>query len=124
MSLGFMLQKKKGGGTDNNYGFSSAAKGSNSNPMLMMMAMMTGEGVPESNFKNSKLRRDLLVSGDQIGQIFSCMDWNLPNQTVSFWMCNDLFEQFRDYQFKMIRTDGWFCLPHSDVKLGDAKRIG
>ena len=121
MSLGFMLQKKKGGGE---YDIKTAAgNGNNVNPMFMMMAMMQGNGMPGQN-KPSKLRRDLLSSGDEIGHVFSCMKWDLSNQTASFWMCEDVFEKFSAYHFRLIRTDGWFCLPHRAVKLGDAKRIG
>lgn len=121
MSLGFMLQEKKGGGE---YDISTAASnGNNGNPMFMMMAMMQGNGMPGQK-KPSKLRRDLLSSGDEIGHVFSCMNWDLSNQTASFWMCEDVFEKFSAYRFRLIRTDGWFCLPHGDAKLGDAKRIG
>ena len=48
----------------------------------------------------------------------------VTKQTASFWMCEDVFENFSDYHFRLVRTDGWFCLPHGDAKLGDAKRIG
>ncbi len=121
MSLGFMLQKKKVSGE---YDISTAAgNGNNGNPMFMMMAMMQGNGMPGQS-KPSKLRRDLLSSGDEIGHVFSCMNWDLSNQTASFWMCEDVFEKFSAYHFRLIRTDGWFCLPHGDAKLGDAKRVG
>ncbi len=121
MSLGFMLQKKKG---SSEYGISTAAgNGNNGNPMFMMMAMMQGNGMSGQK-KPSKLRRDLLSSGDEIGHVFSCINWDLSNQTASFWMCEDVFEKLSAYRFRLIRTDGWFCLPHGDAKLGDAKRIG
>lgn len=121
MSLGFMLQKKKG---SDEYDISTAAgNGNNGNPMFMMMAMMQGGGMPGQK-KSSKLRRDLLSSGDEIGHVFSCMNWDLSSQTASFWMCEDVFEKFSAYRFRLIRTDGWFCLPHGDAKLGDAKRMG
>jgi len=119
MSLGFMLQKTKVRG---DYDITTAARNNNNgNPMFMMMAMMQGGGMPGSQKKPSKLRRDLLSSGDEIGHVFSCMNWDLANQTASFWMCEDVFEKFSDYHFRLIRTDGWFCLPHGDAKLGDAK---
>ena len=122
MSLGFMLQEKKG---SSEYGIGTAASnGNNGFSMFMMMSMMQGRGVPGGQKNPSKLRRDLLLSGDEIGHVFSCMDWNLENQTASFWMCEDVFEKFSSYRFRLIRTDGWFCLPHGDAKLGDAKRIG
>jgi len=122
MSLGFMLQKEKGSGE---YDIRTAASnGNNGDPMFMMMAMMQGGGMPGGQKKPSKLRRDLLSSGDKIGHVFSCMNWDLSNQSASFWMCEDVFEKFSAYCFRLIRTDGWFCLPHGDAKLGDTKRIG
>lgn len=121
MCLGFMLQKEKVSGE---YGIGTAASnGNNGFSMFMMMSMMQGRGVPGGQKNPSKLRRDLLLSGDEIGHVFSCMNWNLVNQTASFWMCEDVFEKFRAYRFRLIRTDGWFCLPHGDATLGDAKRI-
>ena len=118
MSLGFMLQKSK----ENEYKISTAASSGNGNPMAMMMSMMSGGGMPGGRKKPSKLRRDLLSFGSKIGQVFSCMQWNLETQTVSFWMCDDVFEALKTHYFKLIRTDGWFILPHSDVILGDATK--
>ena len=82
------------------------------NPMFMMMAMMQGGEMTGSQKKKSKLRQDLLSSGDKIGHVFSCVHWNLTNQTASFWLCDDVFEKFSGYFFHLIRTDGWFILPH------------
>ena len=45
------------------------------------------------------------------------MQWNLETQTVSFWMCDEVFEGLKDYYFKLIRTDGWFILPHKEMSL-------
>lgn len=93
-------------------------------PMARMMAMMGGPGAmpPGMSKKKSKLRKDLLDRGSAIGHIFSCMEWNIKTGTVTFWLCDDLFEQFKDYTFSLIRTDGWFKIPHRVVRLGDAKR--
>jgi hypothetical protein len=107
MSLGFMLQKTKVRG---DYDITAAAR--------------NNKGMLGGSQKKSKLRRDLLLSGDEIGHVFSCMNWDLTKQTASFWMCEDVFENFSDYHFRLVRTDGWFCLPHGDAKLGDANRIG
>lgn len=107
MSLGFMLQKTTVRGE---YDITAAAR--------------NNKGMLGSQKKSSQLRRDLLLSGDEIGHVFSCMNWDLTKQTASFWMCEDVFENFSDYHFRLVRTDGWFCLPHGDAKLGDAKRIG
>ena len=118
MNLGFMLLKNE----SSDYGIStSASDGGNTNPMFMMMAMMQG-GMPGRQKKQSKLRRDLLSSGDKVGHVFSCMNWNLANQTASFWLCDDVFDKFSDYHFQLIRTDGWFILPHKAAKLGDAMK--
>jgi hypothetical protein len=100
---------------------SSSAKSRTGNPFMMMMAMMGDKDMLEGKkMTPSKLRKDLLSSGDQIGHIFSSIKWDLPTQTVSFWMCDDIFQKFKDYHFSLIRTDGWYCLPHGAVKLGDA----
>ena len=37
-------------------------------------------------------------------------------------MCNDIFEKFKAFAFTLIRTDGWFQLPHDAALLGDAER--
>jgi hypothetical protein len=104
MSLGFMLHKKSG--ASDVYDISSSAKSGNGNPMLMMNGSMRGREMTES-----KLRRDLLAFGDKIGHIFSCMNWDLTRQTASFWMCDDVFEQFKDNNFSLIRAmDGTACL--------------
>ncbi|KAL7553951.1 hypothetical protein ACHAWF_017877 [Thalassiosira exigua] len=119
MSMGFILQKEK----ESEYSISTGASNSNGNPMLMMMSMMGGGGGMSGKGKSSKLRQALLSSGDKAGHVFSCMQWNLETQTVTFWMCEDAFEQFQHHYLKLIRTDGWFILPHNTVMLGDAKRI-
>lgn len=120
MSLGFILQKSK----ENEYKISTAASTGGGNPMMMMMAMMNGGGDGMSGGKkSSKLRQALLSSGSKIGHVFSSMKWNLKTQTVSFWMCDDVFEKLKTHYFKLIRTDGWFILPHGDVKLEDAERM-
>lgn len=40
----------------------------------------------------SKLRNALLDSGDEIGHVFSCMQWNVETQTVPFFMSDDLLD--------------------------------
>jgi hypothetical protein len=89
MSLGFMLQKTTVRGE---YDITTAARNNN--------GMLGGQK------KSSKLRRDLLLSGDEIGHVFSCMNWDLSKQTASFWLCEDVFENFSDYHFRLVRTDG------------------
>ena len=79
--------------------------------------------MPERKLKHSKLRKALLDSGDAVGHVFSCMKWNLETQTASFWMCEDMFEKFKNYAFTLIRTDGWFQMPHSHVILADATQV-
>ena len=116
--LGFMLQKQL-----TKYDISSGASDGNANPMAMMMSMMGGGGMPERKLKHSKLRKALLDSGDAVGHVFSCMKWNLETQTASFWMCEDMFEKFKNYAFTLIRTDGWFQMPHSHVILADATQV-
>ena len=119
LALGFMLQKQRG----IKYNLQTGANDGSSNPMAMMMSRMGGGGASARQFKSSKLRKALLDSGDSIGHVFSCMQWNLETQTASFWMCDDLFVKFKNYAFTLIRTDGWFQMPHSDVILGDAKLV-
>jgi len=89
MALGFMLQKTKVRGE---YDITTAARLNN--------------GMQGGQKKSSKLRRDLLLSGDEIGHVFSCMNWDLSKQTASFWLCEDVFENFSDYHFRLVRTDG------------------
>ena len=86
------------------------------------MAGMGGGGMPGMNKKTSKLRKALLESGDMIGHVFSCMQWDLRNQIASFWMCDDMFQKYKNYSFSIIRTDGWFQIPHEEVRLSSAKR--
>jgi len=88
-----------------------------------MMAMMAGDkGIHWQQNKTSKLRKALLQSGDEIGHVFSSVQWNLEETTASFWMCDSVFEKYKDYGFTLIRTDSWYCLGHDDVKLGNATR--
>lgn len=119
-SLGFMLAKS----SEVEFDICTGASSGRSNPMFMMMSMMNeGRGGMPSSTKTSELRQALLSSGDDIGHVFSCMEWDLDTQTVTFWMCDDLFDKFKSYHFKLIRVDGWFTLPHDEALLGDATRI-
>ena len=126
-SLGFRLRKRREGSSGGlaRYDITTGASDGGQNPMAMMMAMMGGGQMPGMHGmmkKRSKLRQDLLDSGTSVGHVFSCMMWHLDRQLVYFWMCDDMFEQFQDYEFSLIRTDGWFAIPHKRVRLGDAIR--
>ena len=113
-ALGFLLQKQEG----IFYNISTGANEGNDNPMAMMVSMMGG---PNMTKQKSKLRQALLDRGSAIGHVFSCMEWNNQTQTVSIWMCDDIFDRCKDYDFSLIRTDGWFQITHVDVRLGNAK---
>eukprot|EP00578_Thalassiosira_sp_NH16_P030003 CAMPEP_0181080430 /NCGR_PEP_ID=MMETSP1071-20121207/2563_1 /TAXON_ID=35127 /ORGANISM="Thalassiosira sp., Strain NH16" /LENGTH=1044 /DNA_ID=CAMNT_0023161907 /DNA_START=65 /DNA_END=3199 /DNA_ORIENTATION=- len=120
VSLGFMLSipggKKK-------FDISSGASDGNTNPMMsFLMAGM--DGMADMKTRSSKLRKALLGSGSFVGHVFSCMQWDLSTQTASFVMCDDMFNKYRNYSFTLIRTDGWFQIPHGEARLGDAIHIG
>ena len=101
-ALGFLLQKCR----DTRYNISTGASSGDMDPMAMMMAQMRPDMGMAGMMKKSKLRKALLDQGSAIGHVFSCVKWDIKTQKVSFWMCDDLFNKFKDYSFVLIRTDG------------------
>ena len=88
-----------------------------------MMSMMMGGAMMSNQTQESKLRRALLDKGQSTGHLFSCVQFDKRDNSISFWMCEDIFEKYASHQISIIRTDGWFRLQWSKQKLGDCKRV-
>jgi len=106
--IGFILEKKK----------NKAYRSQGSLGMMAMYAEMFG-GEPDQA-KPGQLRDDLLNKGNRIGHLFSSMQYNLKARKVSFDMCEDVFEQHKDFYLSLVRTDSWQILDHANVFLRDA----
>eukprot|EP00978_Attheya_sp_CCMP212_P006485 scaffold14886_cov44-Attheya_sp.AAC.3 len=119
-SLGFLLEKKKNPDFDAPDDFMSGF------PSFMSMMICGDMGDTEP----SKLRQALLKNGSHAGHLFSCVDFrDSPsdasdnNCTLTFWMCQDVYEKHKDHHFSLVRTDGWFRLDHDSIRLSDAKPL-
>eukprot|EP00979_Chaetoceros_neogracilis_P002717 scaffold441_cov225-Chaetoceros_neogracile.AAC.2 len=107
-NIGFLLQKE----TDDGY------KKKEENPFLAMMI-----DAPTSQHGSKSLRYDLLRQGNRVGHLFSCAGYNAVTNVISFCMCEAIFEEYRDYFLSIVRTDGWHCVNHPAIRLGEASII-
>jgi tetratricopeptide (TPR) repeat protein len=114
LSLGFMLERQ----VNRDYRY-IATIGSPGGVDQFMQRLQEGT-LPKIR---SKLRKALVDTGDKVGHVFSCAAWNLHKKTMTFWMCDDIFEEYKSYCFSMIRTDGWCRISHGEIQLGDAERV-
>ena len=90
------------------------------NFMNSFLAMYGGFG---SNPELYSLRNDLIEKGDDVGHLFSCAQYNAKTELISFYMCEDIFEKFKDYYFSIVRTDKWTCLEQKDHRLAEAFNV-
>ena len=73
--------------------------------------------------RTAKLRQDLLDDGDRVGHLFSCVELNHRDTTISFWMCEDVFAKYASYDVTIVRTDSWCAFPVTKRKLAHALRV-
>ena len=72
---------------------------------------------------DSLLRSRLLEKGNVVGHLFSCAQYNAKKKSVTFWMCEDIFEKFKDHHVSLVRTDGWICIGHTGIRLREAEPL-
>jgi hypothetical protein len=112
LSLGFMLERQVN--RDNRY----IPKDTGIPGTVEFMQRLEAGTSPKVRSKvRSKLRQALVDTGDKVGHVFSCATWNLHKKTMTFWMCNDIFEEYKSYCFWIIRTDGWCRISHGEIQL-------
>jgi tetratricopeptide (TPR) repeat protein len=114
LSLGFMLERQ----VNHDYRYIANIPGPGG--VHEYMQRLEAGTLPKIR---SKLRKALVDTGDKVGHVFSCAAWNLHEKTMTFWMCDHIFEEYKSYCFSMIRTDGWCRISHGKIQLRDATRV-